>query len=336
LTLVLQALYAAILLGVFVARVTRSLRERRAGEVRIAFRDGPTLSVPRGYSVLEASRSRGMPHMSLCGGRGRCSTCRVRVWRGPPDAPPPAAVELATLRQVDAPTGVRLACQFRPDADVGVLTLSRTGQAGAGLAIALEEGREIIATAVFVDLRDSTRLAAGRLPYDAIYFVNRYVEGATSVILTHGGHVTSVAGDGIMSVFGLDGNARDGARRALAAITDLGRAVARVNAELSEDLPEPLRFGVGAHTGTTIVGAIGPADRASLQFLGDTGNVAARLEALTKERGVVVIVSAETLEIAERTRDFGPPERFEVRGRGEILAIALADPASLALASRSV
>ncbi len=333
-TLWLQALYAAILVGVFVARAIRNALQRRQGEIRIAYRDGATISVPLGFSVLEASRARGLAHMSLCGGRGRCSTCRVRVWRGSGRAPPPSAAELATLRRVDAPEGVRLACQFRPAADIGVLTLARPGRPSRGLAIALDEGREITATAVFVDLRDSTGLAAGRLPYDAIFLVNRYIEAATSAILTNNGHVTSVAGDGIMSVFGLDGDAGAGARSALAAIADIGRAIGRVNAELAEDLSEPLRFGVGAHTGTTIVGALGLAERSSLQFLGDTGNVAARLEALTKQRGVVAIVSAATLESAERLHEFGPSERFEIRGRDEIFAVALADPGRLAAPTR--
>ena len=119
----------------------------------------------------------------------------------------------------------------------------------------------------------------------------------------------------------------------------LGRikaAAARVNAELAEDLSEPLRFGVGAHSGATIVGALGLAERSSLQFLGDTGNVASRLEALTKQRGVAAMVSAETLELAGRSGEFGVPERFDVRGRGEIFAVAVSDPAALAGAMRRV
>ena len=60
----------------------RGWRERRAGRIRIAYRGGRTLVVPPGYSVLETSRAAGVPHVSVCGGRGRCSTCRVRVWSG--------------------------------------------------------------------------------------------------------------------------------------------------------------------------------------------------------------------------------------------------------------
>jgi adenylate cyclase len=200
----------------------------------------------------------------------------------------------------------------------------------------VDEGREIVATAVSVDLRDSTKLAAGHLPYDTIFLVNRFIEAATGAILSNGGHVTSVAGDGIMSVFGLDGEARAGARSALIAIAEIGRAVDRVNAELAEELTEPLRFGVGAHAGPTIVGAIGLADRSSLQFLGDTGNVAARLEALTKECGAVAIVSVETLELAGRSNEWGAPERFELRGRGAILAVASRDLAAFGAAFHRV
>ena len=334
-TLALQGLYAAVLIGVLAARAVRSAWVGRS-KVKIAYRGGPTVVVPQGYSVLEASRAHGLPHMSLCGGRGRCSTCRVRVWRGLERAPPAAPAEAATLARVGAPDGVRLACQLRPTADIGVLPLARPAVSDLGLAFAIDEAREVVATAVFVDLRDSTKLAAGRLPFDAIFLVNRFVTATTAAILSHGGHVTSVAGDGIMSVFGLDGDARGGARAALEAIADIVRAVARVNAELAEDLSEPLRFGVGAHSGATIVGALGLAERSSLQFLGDTGNVASRLEALTKQRGVAAMVSAETLELAGRSGEFGVPERFDVRGRGEIFAVAVSDPAALAGAMRRV
>jgi adenylate cyclase len=330
----LQGIYGFALTGVLMARAVREGRRRQLGTVRIAYRGGPTLTVPLGYSVLEASRSRGVPHMSLCGGRGRCSTCRVRVWRGPDRAPPPRPAEQATLLRVGAPEGVRLACQFRPTEDIGVLPLLRPGRPTLGLSFGIEEGSEIVAAALYIDLRDSTKLAAGRFPYDAVFLVNRFVEATTEAILANGGHVTSVAGDGIMSIFGLDGDARAGARSALASIVAIVDAVGHVNSEFREDLAEPLRFGVGVHAGPTIVGALGVADRSSLQFLGDTGNVAARLEALTKQRAVIAIVSSEALEVAGVSLGAGETEAFSIRGRGEISGVAVVDPRTLARALR--
>jgi adenylate cyclase len=324
-TLRLQLAYLACLTAVLALRTLRGWCEHRKGRIRIDYRGGRTLIVQRGFSVLEASRWAGVPHVSVCGARGRCSTCRVAVWRGLDEAPPPSPTELATLLSVGAPEGVRLACQLRPIADIGVLPLVIPGRSLKGLTVGLEAGREIVATALFVDLRDSTRLAAGRLPFDAIFVVNRYIDATTAAIIAVGGHITSVAGDGVMSVFGLDGDARSGARAALAAATAIGRAVEGINAELASEIDSPLRFGLGAHTGPSIVGAMGPLDRSSLQFLGDTGNVAARLEGLTKEKGCAAIVSTATWETAGWPEAGGRRERVEIRGRGEIAVVSIPD-----------
>ena len=163
---------------------------------------------------------------------------------------------------------------------------------------------------MFVDLRNSTQLAAGRLPFDAIFIVNRYIQAATAAILAEGGHVTSVAGDGVMSVFGLDGDAEKGARGALAAASALGRGVAELNSDLAGEIVAPLRIGVGVHTGPSILGEMGPLDRSSLQFLGDTGNVAARLESLTKDMGCVALISTATWAAAGRRSWSGRRRRF--------------------------
>jgi adenylate cyclase len=322
LAVALQLAYLAAFAALIGARALRGWREGRRVRVRVDYRAGRSFVAPSGYSVLEASRAARVPHASVCGGRGRCSTCRVLVWRGLETAPPAEAAELATLGRIGSPPGVRLGCQLRPTADIGVAPLLVPGRAGSGLAVGISEGRELVATAMFVDLRDSTMLAAGRLPYDALFVVNRYIQAATGAILSKGGHITSVAGDGVMSVFGLDGDARRGAQAALAAAANVGRAVAEVNAHLEVEIGAPLRIGVGLHTGASILGEIGPLDRSSLQFLGDTGNVAARLESLTKDLGGVALISSATWAEAGRPACESRTVAVEIRGRGRMTALS--------------
>jgi adenylate cyclase len=166
------------------------------------------------------------------------------------------------------------------------------------LRFAQGEARELTVTALAVDLRDSTALAAGRLPFDTLFIVDRYVHAVTAAVEAHGGYVTSVAGDGVMSVFGLDGDVVGGTRGALRAAAALWRAVERLSVELGPEIGAPLRFGIGLHTGPAVVGSITFGDRQSLQFLGETGNIAARLEGLTKDQACTMLVSQASLKLA--------------------------------------
>jgi adenylate cyclase len=315
--------FVALVAAVLALRALRAAHERRGRGIRIDYWSGQRVRVPRGFSILETSRWAGIPHASVCGARGRCSTCRVRVTRGLDSLAPPSPAEHATLARIAAPAGIRLACQVRPGCDIAVRPLVPAARPLDGLRVALDEGRELVVTALCVDLRDSTRLAAGRLPFDAIFIVDRYVQAVTAAIRARGGHITSVAGDGIMSVFGVDGDAAIGAQRAVAAVAEVWRAIEKVSEELSTEIGSPLRFGIGVHCGASVVGALGLPDHTTIQFLGDTGNVAARLESLTKEMNCVAIVSAATLDAAGILRHSWQRAEVDVRGRDRPLPVFL-------------
>src|SRR4051812_32479856 len=89
---------------------------------------GRIVTSPRGFSVLEASRMAGIPHISVCGGRGRCSTCRVRVIEGLDAQPAPTPQEGAALARIKAGPDVRLACQFQPADDLTIVPILATGR----------------------------------------------------------------------------------------------------------------------------------------------------------------------------------------------------------------
>src|SRR5207237_6137573 len=105
--------YAAALALVLAARGVRVLVERRGGTIRVIYPDGRAVRIPKGLSVLDASRRGGIPHASVCGGRARCSTCRVRVLLGLERLPPPAPVEARVLARLGADHAVRMACQLQ-------------------------------------------------------------------------------------------------------------------------------------------------------------------------------------------------------------------------------
>jgi len=121
--------YFCIIGAAFGAREIRNFLERRSQRlVSISF-PGRTVRVPRDWTVLEASRSFHLPHASMCGGRARCSTCRVRITAGEENCPPAETDEQETLERIGAPPDVRLACQLRPQGDISVVPLVRTERA---------------------------------------------------------------------------------------------------------------------------------------------------------------------------------------------------------------
>ena len=281
------------------ARAARNRRDRGRRAVRITYPGGRVVAAPPGFSVLETSRWAGVPHASACGGRGRCSTCRIEILAGAESAPAPLPAEAETLSRVKAPSTVRLACQLRPTGDITIAPLVAVADLVRDVSISDGESHERFVTALFIDLRDSTSFAAGRLPFDALFVIDRYVQRVSAAIEAHGGEVTSVAGDGIMSLFGTRSDPQSGARDALRAIGAVWDAIDGISRDLAGELERPLAFGVGVHASLAAVWAAEMLGRSSLQFLGEAGNVAARLESATKELKCVCLVSEAVFNIAE-------------------------------------
>jgi adenylate cyclase len=174
--------------------------------------------------------------------------------------------------------------------------MARTGSCRASrFDAAIAGGQELQIAAMFVDLRESTRLATGRLPFDALFLFDRYIQVVTGAIRQNSGRATSIAGDGVMSVFGVEGTAEAAARGAFQAALEIWKGVEILSEELAGELKELLRIGIGIHVGTAVVGIVRTSETQALQFLGDTGNVAAKLEAKSKDLGCTVVVSLAAL-----------------------------------------
>jgi len=129
--------------------------------------------VPRGWTVLESSRAHHIPLLSMCGGRARCSTWRVRIVAGGDRCPPPAQNELDTLKRIHAPEGTRLACQLRPQGNVSVIPLLATTPSPLREPANAAIEREI--AVMLVGFR-WTATPHSLLPQDLLYLLNRYSE----------------------------------------------------------------------------------------------------------------------------------------------------------------
>jgi adenylate cyclase len=249
---------------------------------------------------LETLRDNGVPHASVCGGRARCTTCRVQVTQGLDALPPPQQQELAALTRIKANEGTRLACQIRPARDISIVPLfaadatAADGQVRGGL-----EGSERPITVVFVDLRGSTTMGEARLPYDVLYLLNQFFYEMTRALHATNGHYSQFTGDGLMALYGLyEADPRKGALDALRGAEAMLQGLARLNRQLRTEQSQPLAIGIGIHHAEAIVGAMGPPRSQIITAIGDTVNTCARLESLTKEFGVPIVVSRQAAEAA--------------------------------------
>jgi adenylate cyclase len=319
-------IYALALGLTLLARGARYLYESRS-RIRICYPDGREIRVPRGFSVLEASRFARMPHASVCGGRGRCSTCRVRVLTAPSRLPPPQAAEDKVLRRVGAPPNVRLACQLRPIADLSVIPLLPANAVpNDGYAQpAYLAGQERTIAVLFADLRTFTGIAEQKLPYDLVFLLNSYFAVAGEAITSAGGIVDKFIGDGVMALFGVESSAEAGCRQAITAAHAMVKEIEVLSQSLALELPMPLKIGVGVHSGPAVVGRMGYGSSIHLTAIGDTVNVASRLQDLTKEYGCPLVISEQVARAAEVNVSGLPRHEITVRNRREPLTIFVVD-----------
>ncbi len=311
----------------------RAARKLRRGAYRIHHSSGQAIAAHAGSSLLEAVRDAGIAHASVCGGRARCTTCRVRIAGGLEALEPPSELEAEALRRINAAPNVRLACQVRPAADIWITPLV---PANADPELARRpggvQGRERQVVAMFVDLRGSTQLGETRLPYDVVFILNQFFAEMSEALRDTGGHYAQFAGDGLLALYGLETEIGPACRDALAGAADMRRRMGLLNARLAHELAEPLRIGIGIHAGVAIVGSMGPPANPIVSAIGDTINSAARLESLTKQYGCTLIVSLDTLRFAGIAPPDAGVKHVEVRGKTEQLEVlTIEDPASLLL-----
>ncbi|HEY1720182.1 MAG TPA: adenylate/guanylate cyclase domain-containing protein [Magnetospirillaceae bacterium] len=284
------------------ARALRRWWVRRASPATLRHADGHVIAIMPGATVLETLFESHIPHASVCGGRARCTTCRVRVLEGLDALPPPSLLEARALERIGAPADCRLACQIRPISNLSILPLlSATATPDDGHSRTGFAGQEQFVTVMFVDLRGSTKLGEARLPYDVLFLLDQVFREMTVALTETGGHFSQFTGDGLMAIYGMDegSDAASGARAALAGARDMLARLDRLNTHLLADLPQPLKIGIGIHQGVAIVGPLGPPGSQIITAIGDTVNTTARLEGLSKQYGdAPLIVSRICAEAA--------------------------------------
>ncbi|WP_317055243.1 adenylate/guanylate cyclase domain-containing protein [Roseovarius rhodophyticola] len=308
--------------------IFRRVMSRRGNKEKLNYRslnlkNKQQVNLRQGISVLDHLRSANIPHASVCGGKGRCSTCRVRIDVGLENLPPPSLEESKVLSRIAAAPNVRLACQLKPDKGLDI-TAILSPDVGANTGYATysgEDGQELQIAILFADIRAFTKLSEAKLPYDVSFLLNRYFAAMGDAIEQTGGHLDKFIGDGVMALFGLNKSIERGCADAIRATQKMAEKLEELNDALAGDLDEPLRIGIGVHTGTAIVGKMGYKRTSSLTAIGDVVNTASRLENATKELGVQTIISEKTVLYSGMTLPHAEQHEVTVRGREQPIKV---------------
>ena len=321
--------YLFILLGVTLFVFVLHQVRKAFRKIKITYPNGKEVRVAKGTSILEASREHRIGHVSMCGGRGRCSTCRVRVMSDIETLPPRNGIESLVAERLSLQDNVRLACQLRPTSAVEVRPL-----VNAPVETLTTEDRETLCgreeeiVVMFVDLRGFTAISEKLLPYDTVYLLNQYFKIAGEAIVQSGGRIDKFIGDGIMALFTDGSGVEENSKNALLAAGKLAEGIKELSTETSSDFGSDLKFGIGIHAGTSVVGAMGYGENITDTAIGDCVNVASRLEQLTKEEECQLIITSDLYQRSGLSLKASYEKNVTVKGKSEAFKISAFKDAS--------
>jgi adenylate cyclase len=192
-----------------------------------------------------------------------------------------------------------------------------------GLEVArhlLQQGEELMGTekhitVFFTDIRNFTPRCASSAPRDVVKMLNIFFDVMVPEIEARNGIVNQFAGDGFMAIFGAITKESGHENDAVAAGCAMIGALSRVNAELADEELEPIQIGVGINSGPAVIGSVGTSGRTSYTAVGDTVNVSARIESLTKETGFPLLLSASTYDALTSKPDAVRLEPMAIKGK---------------------
>jgi adenylate cyclase len=178
-------------------------------------------------------------------------------------------------------------------------------------------GELVPVTVLFSDIRSFTSISETMEPRALLDFLNEYFSGMVESVLSHGGVVDKFMGDAIMAVFGAPVPQPEDALHAVQAALEMRTRLEQINRDFAaRGLPE-IKTGIGLHSGQVVAGNMGHVERMEYTVIGDTVNLASRLEGMTKELGCDVILSEDLFRSVEQSVVAEPLKRIKVKGRDQ-------------------
>jgi adenylate cyclase len=276
--------------------------------------------------VLEASRGFHLAHASMCGGRARCSTCRIRVTAGEPYCPPPSAEEQATLARIHAPPDVRLACQLRPQGDVSVVPLVRTARP-IYRATAAQRSAEQDIVVLYCDVVNFKEWAHEHMPQDVLYVLTLYVETLGNAIRAAGGTLSSTEPDSVCALFGLDRRRTQAAQQALQAASAMHSVIADLNDRLGRQKDKTLTVVISIHAGRAASGEVGSSDPPLVMAIGEAVDAASEIRKAAAARAAPYAISEPVYSAANLEPIFQEKLALQLAGADAPTLVYLSDAA---------
>jgi len=286
--------------------------------------DEQIFKISKDETILHALLYAGIPHIHACGGRARCSTCRILIIDGIENFCPRSMLEEALAQKLGFPLNIRLACQTKVTdrlRNTGEIAIRRLVLDTEDEIIASDQvkfgriGEEKPLAIIFCDIRGFTKLSEAMLPYDVIYILNRYFQAMGEVIYEYNGIINNYMGDGFMALFGMN-HPEQAAENAVRASLKMIAVLEKLNNSIDLLSSRPLKVGIGIHYGTVVLGAVGMRNQKNMTAIGDAVNFASRIESANKKFGTTLLVSADVYALVQdQVTISASPTSVEIRGK---------------------
>ena len=283
--------------------------------------DNKRIPASSNSTILEASLNAEINHMHVCGGNARCSTCRVYVVEGLNNCLPRNEKEAKLAEKLGFPENIRLACQtkIRGDItirrpvvdklDVEIISMQIEDDSGTKL------GKEKDLAVLFTDIENYTQFAEAFPPYDVVHVLNRYYQKMNEIIVRHRGIISDVAGDGILALFGIIEDSKNPVLDAINAVRKMNTALIAFNKYLTQMYDRFFGIRAGINFGKVIVGNFDTGMMRKISAIGDTVNLASRIETANKDFGTQLLISQSAYEQIQGMVETRRLDRIQLRGK---------------------
>ncbi len=285
--------------------------------------EGREIEAQADETILQALLRHGILQAHICGGKGRCSTCRLLILAGLEYCSPRPPREQRLAERLHFTADIRLACQTYITGPVRLrrLIIDDEDLECTDLTILTDQtaivGTEKGIFILFADIEGFTSFAEALLPYDIVHVLNRYFNRMGRVIRHHHGYINAYMGDGLMALFEAEDPAQGAARAVQAGLAMLSETV-RLQPYLQELFHRSFQIRIGLHYGKVVTGAFGPAETRRETVIGDAVNVASRIEAANKLAGTRFLISETVYQFIQDKIQVGKRLEVNLPGKSQV------------------